>query len=206
MAALGVLLFCTGAQAQYGAANGEWRHHGGDDGFTRYTALDQIDGSNFDRLEPAWKWTSADSRIEANSPYRRQVFRSSPLIVDGRLYIPTELSQVAALDAATGEELWVYDPKSYERGKPAQSNYYTRGLEYWSDGEQERLFIATIGKQLISIDPTTGLPDRGFGEDGVVELSRNLGRENIVLRNISHGQPVILVSRQSATWVRAPRR
>ena len=193
LTALGTLFLCAAATAQYGAEDGEWRHHGGDDGFTRYTALDQIDGSNFGTLEPAWKWASADSRIEANSPYRRQVLRSSPLIVDGRLYIPTELSQVAALDAGTGEELWVHDPKSYERGKPAQNNYYTRGLEYWTDGEQERLFVATIGKQLVSIDPATGQPDRAFGEDGVVELSRNLGRENIALRNISHGQPVIVV-------------
>ena len=72
------LLLGTGAYAQYGATGGEWRHHGGDHGFTRYTPLDQIDASNFDRLEPAWEWTSADSRIEQNSPYRRQVFRSSP--------------------------------------------------------------------------------------------------------------------------------
>ena len=100
LAALPALCLCTAAAAQYGAADGEWRHHGGDDGFTRYTALDQINGANFNRLEPAWKWASADSRIEENSPYRRQVLRSSPLVVDGRLYLPTELSQVAALDAA----------------------------------------------------------------------------------------------------------
>ena len=200
LASAQALLLCAGAaQAQYGAADGEWRHHGGDDGFTRYTALDQIDGSNFGRLEPAWRWASADSRIEANSPYRRQVFRSSPLVIDGRLYIPTELSQVAALDAATGAELWVYDPKSYERGKPAQSNYYTRGLEYWSDGEQERLFIATIGKQLISVDPATGLPDRGFGEDGVVELSRNLGRENICRREARLRSPTCRPATCAAT-------
>ena len=193
LASLLALILSASASAQHGASSGEWRHHGGDHGFTRYTPLSQIDASNFGRLEPAWKWSSADSRVEQNSPYDRQVFRSSPLIIDGRLYIPTELSQVAALDAGTGEELWVYDPKSYERGKPAQNNYYTRGLEYWTDGEQERLFLATIGKQLVSLDPATGLPDRAFGEDGVVELSQNLGRENIALRNISHGQPVIVV-------------
>ena len=193
LATLASLLLGTGAYAQYGATGGEWRHHGGDHGFTRYTPLDQIDSSNFERLEPAWRWTSADVAIEQNSPYERQVFRSSSLVIGDRLYIPTELSQVAALDAGTGEELWVYDPESYARGKPAQNNYYTRGLEYWTDGEQERLFLATIGKQLVSIDPATGQPDRAFGEDGVVELSRNLGRENIALRNISHGQPVIVV-------------
>ena len=193
VAALAVFLIAPGVLGQPGAVDVEWRHHYADHNSSKYKPLSQVDAENFPRLEVAWRWESADLRIEANSPYKRQVFRSTPLMIGGRVYVPTELSQVAALDAGTGEELWVYDPKSYEKGKPAQGNYYTRGLEYWTDGDKERIFIATIGKQLVSIDVASGRPDPDFGENGIVDLSRDLGRDGVVLRNISHAQPVIVV-------------
>lgn len=114
-------------------------------------------------------------------------------MIGGRIYVPTELSQLAALDAATGEQFWLYDPKSYERGKPAQPNYYTRSVVYWTDGVKERIIMATIGRQLVSVDAKTGRPDHAFGEDGIVDLSRDLGREDSPVRNISHGVPAIVV-------------
>ena len=95
LASLLALILSASASAQHGATSGEWRHHGGHHGFTRYTPLSQVDASNFERLEPVWRWSSADSRVEQNSPYDRQVFRSSSLVIGDRLYIPTELSQVA---------------------------------------------------------------------------------------------------------------
>ena len=177
----------------------EWRHHGRDKSSARYSPLSQIDAENFSRLEVAWRWESADKRIDDVSPYERRPWRATPLMVGGRIYVPTELSQVAALDAATGEELWVYDPKSYAIGRPTQTNVYTRGLAYWTDGEVgqaggvERIFLASIGRQLVSIDPETGRPDPAFGEDGIVDLSRDLGREGTTIRSISHGQPGIVV-------------
>ena len=183
----------TGAAGQYGAADGEWREFGGDKGSSKYSPLSQIDASNFAQLEVAWRWESADLLVDDKSPYPRQKFRSTPLMVNGVVYVPTELSQLAALDAGTGEQLWLYDPKSYERGKPALPDYYTRSVVYWTDGAIERIIMATIGRQLVSIDARTGRPDRAFGEDGIVDLSRDLGRENFVVRNISHGVPAILV-------------
>ena len=101
---------CFGAEPDV-----EWRHHGRDKSSARYSPLSQIDAENFSRLEVAWRWESADKRIDHVSPYERRPWRATPLMVGGRIYVPTELSQVAALDAATGEELWVYDPKSYAR-------------------------------------------------------------------------------------------
>ena len=162
-------------------------------GSSKYSPLSQIDASNFSQLEVAWRWESADLLVDEKSPYPRQKFRSTPLMVKGVVYVPTELSQLAALDAGTGEQLWLYDPKSYERGKPAQGNYYTRSVVYWTDGTIERIIMATIGRQLVSIDAVTGRPDPSFGEDGVVDLSRDLGREGIAIRNISHGVPAIVV-------------
>ncbi len=114
-------------------------------------------------------------------------------MIGGRVYVPTELSQVAALAAGSGEEIWVYDPKIYEHPRAVFPNNFTRGLEYWTDGVEERILIATPAKQLVSIDVATGRPDPAFGEDGIVDLSRDLGREDIVLRNINHAAPGIVV-------------
>ena len=116
-----------------------------------------------------------------------------PLVVDGTLYVATSQGQVAALKAGTGEELWVYDPQSYLRGEPTALPLITRGLEYWSDGTKERVFVATLGKQLVSIDAKTGRPDREFGEDGIVDLSQNLTSRPYVQRNITNGAPPLVV-------------
>ena len=83
---------CLGAEADV-----EWRHHGGDKTSARYSPLSQIDAENFSQLEVAWRWESADKHVDAVSPYDRQPFRSTPLMIGGRIYVPTELSQVAAL-------------------------------------------------------------------------------------------------------------
>ena len=149
--------------AQTGVKGGEWPHYAGDSGSTKYAALDQIDRNNFAQLEVAWRWQSADERLpEGTSPLEPGHLRGTPLMLDGVIYMPTGLSQVAALDAATGKELWVYDPKSYERGIPVHSLVQIRGLESWRDPEtgEQRIFIATGGRQLVSIDSKTGKPDR----------------------------------------------
>ena len=69
----------------------------------------------------------------------------------------------------------------------------TRGIEYWTDGEIERLFIATMGKQLVSIDTVTGLPDPEFGDSGFVDLRGDFGKLEFELNNITHGAPPIAV-------------
>ena len=188
-------LLAGSLSAQQGVTDGQWPHHSGDQGSTRYAALDQIDRENFARLEVAWRWRSADERLpEGTTRLEPGHFRGTPLMLDGVLYVPTGLSQVAALDAGTGRELWVYDPKSYERGVPVHSLVQIRGLESWTDEEtgQRRIVIATGGRQLVSIDAATGRPDRDFGEDGVVDLTQDLGRK-VNARQIGHSAPVIIV-------------
>ena len=69
----------------------------------------------------------------------------------------------------------------------------TRGIEYWTDGEIERIFIATSGKQLVSVDIKTGQPDPNFGDDGYVDLKQNFGRLEFEMNNITHGAPPIAV-------------
>ena len=177
------------------SAKGEWRHHGGDHASSRYSPLAQIDGSNFGRLEVAWRWRTADHEVPLDvlPGYDTGHYRSVPLMIGGRLFAPTSLGQVALLDPATGEQQWVYNPRTWERGGTTMRPVGARGIEYWSDGEKERLFVATIGRQLVSIDAATGEADRAFGEDGVVDLARDLGPGDYTVRHITHGAPPIVV-------------
>ncbi|MDP6535045.1 MAG: PQQ-binding-like beta-propeller repeat protein [Gammaproteobacteria bacterium] len=172
---------------------GDWLHHGGDHASAKYADLDQIDASNFEQLQIAWRWQSADNRIPEEFLYPTGDYRATPLLVNGVMYTATNHSQVVALDPASGEELWVFDPESYKLGPPNFSPLQTRGIEYWTDGEVERIFIATLGKQLVSIDIHTGQPDPDFGDNGFVDLTQNLGRLEFEMRNITHGAPPIAV-------------
>ena len=103
----------------------------------------------------------------------------------GIIYTNTNHGQVVSLDPATGEELWVFDPESYRLGPPNFSPVQTRGIEYWSDGEVERIFLATLGKQLVSIDLQTGEPDPEFGDNGFIDLKQDLGRLEFEMNNIT---------------------
>ncbi|MEE2777439.1 MAG: pyrroloquinoline quinone-dependent dehydrogenase [Acidobacteriota bacterium] len=180
------------ATGQEGAPGEDWPHYAGDRGSTKYSPLDQIDRDNFASLEVAWRWRSVDDRLADATEMRPGYFRGTPLKIGNRVFQPTGLSQVAAIDAGSGETLWVYDPRSYGRGPVVHSMAQIRGLEYWTDGSAERILIATGGRQLVSIDADTGKPDPAFGEGGIVDLYQDLGRESNT-RNIGHSAPVITV-------------
>ena len=109
------------------------------------------------------------------------------------MYVNTNHGMVAALDPISGEELWVFDPESYRFGPPIQTNIMIRGIEYWTDGNIERIFVATLGKQLLSLDIDTGLPDPNFGEGGYIDLSQNLGRLEFESNFITAGAAPIAV-------------
>ena len=127
------------ALAQTGALNGEWRSYGGDDGSTKYAALDQIDAGNVDQLQVAWQWQSSDAAVINENPRLRAAgFKATPVMVDGILYIRTSLSIVAAIDAATGEELWMQNVGSYESGRPTNLGFNSRGVAHWTDGGRRR--------------------------------------------------------------------
>ncbi|HIM50341.1 MAG TPA: hypothetical protein EYM36_00290 [Acidobacteria bacterium] len=162
--------------AQTGALNGEWRSYGGDDGSTKYAALDQIDAGNVDRLQVAWQWESSDTAVIANRELRAGAFKATPLMVGGVLYIRTSLSIVAAIDAETGEELWVQDVGSYESGRLTNLGFNSRGVAHWSDGDDARIFLATGDAHLWSFDAETGRPIGRFGGDGKIDLTQGLRR------------------------------
>ena len=87
-------------------------------------------------------------------------------MVNGVLYTVTGLGMIAALDPATGQTRWIYDPVSYTAGRPANVGFLHRGLGYWTDGKQERLLLGTADAYLISVDARTGQPDPAFGDRG----------------------------------------
>ena len=169
--------------AQTGADPHEWRFYGGDPGHTKYTPLDQVTADNVDQLRIAWTWTSVDEKLRAENPvirdgqrFRTYAYEVTPLVVDGVLYTTTNLGQVAAIEPTTGETLWTYDPGLYLDGRPAVHGFLTRGLAWWSDGEESRLLYAGGRTWLVSVDAKTGEPDPAFGRNGRVDLTRGLGR------------------------------
>ena len=94
------------------AVVGEWHHQGGNHASAKYAALDQIDANNFADLEIVWRYQSADLRIPEDLYYATGDYRAVPLVIDGTMYTNTNHGQVVALDPASGEELWVFDPQS----------------------------------------------------------------------------------------------
>ncbi len=161
------------AGARNGVRNGEWRFYGGDQGSGKYSPLDQINRDNVQKLKVAWSWDSPDLKLlEQNSKLYTLGYEATPLMIGGVLYISTSLSQVAAIDAATGKTIWVYDPRSYESGQPTNLGFVHRGVAYWTDGKAERIFIGTSDAYLIALDAKTGQAVASFGENGRVDLTK----------------------------------
>ncbi|MGH6966118.1 MAG: PQQ-binding-like beta-propeller repeat protein [Phenylobacterium sp.] len=150
------------------AEKGEWRTWGGDAGFQRYSPLEQINARNAKRLKVAWRWSalSLGDAPDAN-------WKATPLFVDGRLFVPTGVNQVVALDPATGREIWRFSPDPLDIGG-RELSISSRGLAFWTDGKAERLFHNTPDGRLISIDARTGRADPTFGDNGYVILREHL--------------------------------
>ncbi len=162
----------AGHGAEPSLAAGDWPHYGGDRGSRKYSPLDQINAENASKLAIAWTWDSPDIPIqEGNRRLFSFAHEYTPLAIGGRLYTSTSLAQVAAIDGSTGETIWVYNPKSYEAGRPTNLGFVHRGLAYWTDGTQERLYLAAHDGFLYAIDAKTGELVSEFGEQGRVNLT-----------------------------------
>jgi quinoprotein glucose dehydrogenase len=161
-----LILFATSLLGQTGARNGEWRTYGADLGNTHYSPLDQINASNFSKLEVAWHFST-----ESLGPRPEFQFEGTPLMANGILYSTAGTRRaVVALDAATGELLWTHSEREGTRGANAPRQLSGRGLAYWTDGREERILYVTPGYRLIALDAKTGAPISSFGKNGIVDL------------------------------------
>jgi quinoprotein glucose dehydrogenase len=158
------------------AANG----YAGTYAAARYSPLTQIDRSNAKDLHVVWRWKSPDMAIKEANPKvgPTRANESTPLMIGGTLYTSTSLSQVAAIDAATGETKWVFDPKIYENGLgiPANDGWLHRGVAYWRGGDDERIVMLTAFAQMVALDAKTGKPIPTFGADGRIDLATGMRR------------------------------
>ena len=159
--------------AQSGTANGEWRTYAGDLAATRYAPLDQIDASNFNKLEVAWRF-----KADSLGPRPEYQFEATPLMVHGVVFTTAGTRRdVVALDAATGEELWMHSEQEGKRGENAPRHLSGHGVAYWTDGTEERILYVTPGYRLIALDAKTGIPVPSFGNNGVVDLKQDDDQE-----------------------------
>ncbi len=170
-AALGATL---GAHAQAPAASGatvEWPVYGGSLAAQHYSPLEQINARNVKDLKIAWRWHAGNF-----GPTPEMKSETKPLMIGGVLYATAGATRnVDAIDAASGETLWIWRPNDGERFRTAPRRTSGRGVAYWDGGENDRrVFTVTPGFYLVSLDAETGLPKREFGEAGVVDLRRGL--------------------------------
>jgi quinoprotein glucose dehydrogenase len=144
----------------------DWPSYAADLAGTRYRPLDQINASNFNDLEIAW-------RIKTDNFGDRPEYKleGTPLMANGVLYATAGSRRaVVALDPATGELLWIHGEHEGKRGGAAPRQLSGRGLAYWTDGKEERILYVTPGYRLICLNAKSGQPVSAFGKDGVVDL------------------------------------
>jgi len=151
------------------ATTGEWRAYGADARNTRYLPLDQINAANFNNLEVAWRFKT--DNLGARPEFQ---FEGTPVMAGGVVYSTAGSRRaVVALDAGTGELLWVHSENEGARGAAAPRQLSGRGLAYWSDGREQRILYVTPGYQLVALDAKTGQRIPGFGQNGMVDLKKD---------------------------------
>lgn len=148
----------------------EWRSYGGDPGGTRFSPLRQINRQNVGTLKRAWTYHTGEVDRQ-NETDRHQVapFETTPIVVDGMLFLTTPSNRVIALDSESSKELWQFDPQA---GNAKRKFFQHRGVAYWQSetGDDRRILYGTFDGRLICLSAKNGKPCQGFGKDGVVNL------------------------------------
>lgn len=167
----------SGARAQPAASgqpstkNGEWPSYTADLSGSKYSPLDQINAKNFNSLEVAWRF-----KTDNLGPRPENKLEGTPIMIKGVLYTTAGTRRaIVALDAKTGEELWVYRMDEGRRASVAPRQLSGRGLSYWTDGHgDDRIVFVSIGYRLVELNAHTGQPIPSFGKDGVVDLKEGV--------------------------------
>jgi membrane-bound PQQ-dependent dehydrogenase (glucose/quinate/shikimate family) len=158
-----------------GAATDDWAYYGHDAGGTRYSPLGQINRQNVSRLKVAWVFHTGDIS-DGSGGRKRSGLETTPILVDGTLYLTTGFNRVFAVDAESGKQRWVYDPM-IELAGDYGDGLINRGVATWLDATRakgkpcrRRIFEATLDARLIALDGATGEPCMDFGNRGQISL------------------------------------
>jgi quinoprotein glucose dehydrogenase len=141
----------------------DWRAYLGDEANSHYSPLDQIHRGNVRRLQVAWTYDTGD----------KGEFQANNLIIDGVLYTASPSRNVIALNAATGKEIWKFDPTKEREGIAGNRQ---RGVMYWESGDDRRIFTSA-GTWLYALDARNGRLGRSFGANGSIHLGQGMGLE-----------------------------
>ncbi len=158
------------------AAQTDWPNYSNDKGGMRYSSLKQINRDNVKNLKPTWTYRTGDA-----GPGNKTTIQCTPVIVNGVMYITTAKAKVAALEAATGREIWKFDPFAPEHATryPTAAAGVNRGIGYWQKENSARVLMGTSDGRLISLDANSGKLDPVFGKNGVVDLRKGITERDL---------------------------
>ena len=163
--------------------NTDWSAYQGGTESNQYSTLNQINTDNVQNLKVAWRYEAGDT-----DPDGRSQIQCNPLIIDGVLYGSTPVLKFFALDAATGKEIWKFDPFGGQYDQFGMG--VNRGMAYWESGGESRILF-TAGSFIYSVDAKTGKPDTAFGENGKADLHKGLDRDVDDLFIVSNSPGVV---------------
>jgi quinoprotein glucose dehydrogenase len=164
-----VLSFCFLHSAHlFAAADHDWPTYLGDNASSHFSDLKQINRKNVRELQPAWTYHTGDARKD-----NRSQIQCNPIIIDGVLYGTSPQLKLFALNAATGAELWRFDPFASQTNSATGVN---RGVVFWRD-DNDRRVLFTAGHRLFCVDATSGKLISSFGHQGTVDIREGLGRD-----------------------------
>ena len=204
VAAMVAVVCAAGTQVrsipQTGHENIDWPVYRGDPKGNQYVAMAQIHAANVHKLQPAWEYHTRDAN-------QRSTMHANPIVVNGVMYITTPALKAVALDAATGREIWVFDPAKYNNGEIVRLR--NRGVTYWKGTAGERIFHF-VRDRVYAVDAKSGTLITSFGKGGFIDLRQNLGVDprTAVIEMTSPGAVfrnlLIIASRVNETYDSAP--
>ncbi|MEK6782018.1 MAG: PQQ-binding-like beta-propeller repeat protein [Bacteroidota bacterium] len=174
---IALLISCNQSNDQYTG----WKVKGGTPDGIQYSQLDEITKGNVHKLQVAWTYRTHD----ADTINNRTQLQCNPIIVDGVLYATSAQLKAFAVDAATGKELWRFEPGEENAGLGVN-----RGVTYWEEGEDKRI-LYSFGENLYAINARTGNKIESFGTNGRVSLKEGLGDRAAKLMVLSNTPGVI---------------
>jgi quinoprotein glucose dehydrogenase len=186
--------------------SGQWANYGNDPGGMRYSPIKQINTGNVKNLKPAWTYQSGELKTyEGTDISEKAAFEATPIMVDDVLYFSTPTNRVIAIDAATGKELWVYNPEI--NLKANYSEVTSRGVSKWINAERKpgdedymRILAATIDGRLIALYASNGKPVLSFGKNGIIDLKEGVGSIQVTSPPAIINDLIVIGSTMGDNW------